>query len=73
MIHFEFEGVEVTLHATRQDSPPLITGIDYEIVVNTTEDDRRLELLHKNLRKYGTISNTVANGTRLTGTIRRRT
>lgn len=47
-------------------------SIDYEIIVDTDEDDRRLELLHSNVRKFGTISNTVAEATKLEGTIRRR-
>ena len=38
----------------------MMMEINYEIVVDTDEDDRRLELLHTNVRKYGTISNTVA-------------
>ena len=33
---------------------------------------RRLELLHTNVRKCGTISNTVAEATELDGTLRRR-
>jgi hypothetical protein len=33
--------------------------------------DRRLALLHENVRRHGTISNTVAAATTLTGTIRR--
>lgn len=71
MIHFKFEGVEVKLHGTRQDAPPMIVEINYEIIVQTDEDDRRLELLHTNVRKYGTISNTVAKATKLEGVIRR--
>ncbi|MDO9127566.1 MAG: OsmC family peroxiredoxin, partial [Parvibaculum sp.] len=60
------------LHGVRQDSPPKMISIDYEIVVDTDESDHRLDLLHSNVRKYGTISNTVAEATRLEGTIRRR-
>lgn len=71
MINFQFDGVEVKLHGIRQDAPPMMTEINYEIIVQTTEDDRRLELLHTNVRKYGTISNTVAKATRLEGKIRR--
>ena len=71
MIHFRFDGVEVKLHGIRQDAPPMMTEISYEIIVQTAEDDRRLELLHTNVRKYGTISNTVAKATRLDGKIRR--
>lgn len=71
MISFPYRGVEVRLHATRQDTPPMIAAVDYEIIVDTDEDDRRLELLHTNVRKYGTISNTVARATKLEGTLRR--
>ncbi len=73
MLKFDLRGVEVKLHGVRQDSPPKVASIDYEIIVDTNEDDRRLELLHTNVRKYGTISNTVAEATRLEGTIRRKT
>ncbi|MDU6727258.1 MAG: OsmC family peroxiredoxin, partial [Bradyrhizobium sp.] len=57
----------------RQDSPPMMASIDYELIIDTDEDDRRLELLHQNVRKYGTISNTVAAATKLQGVIRRKT
>jgi uncharacterized OsmC-like protein len=69
MIHFAFRGVEVRLHGKRQDNPPFMSQITYELVVDTDEDDRRLELLHQNVRKYGTISNTVAAATKLEGRI----
>ncbi|WP_366654645.1 OsmC family protein [Fodinicurvata sp. EGI_FJ10296] len=72
MLKFELRGVEVRLHGVRQDSPPKMISIDYEIIVDTDEDDRRLELMHTNVRKFGTISNTVAEATKLEGRIRRR-
>ena len=72
MLKFDLRGVEVKLHGVRQDNPPKMISIDYEIIVDTEEDDRRLELLHSNVRKYGTISNTVAAATKLEGVIRRK-
>jgi len=72
MLDFELRGVDVRLHGVRQDSPPQIVSIDYELIVDTDENDRRLDLLHQNVRKYGTISNTVALATRLEGVIRRK-
>jgi uncharacterized OsmC-like protein len=72
MIHFEFRGVEVKLQGLRQDAPPMMVAVDYELIADTDEDDRRLELLHTNVRKYDTISNTVAKATRLEGSIRRK-
>ena len=71
MLNFRLRGVDIRLHATRQDSPPRIVSIEYELIVDSDEDDRRLDLLHTNLRKYGTISNTIAIATRLQGSIRR--
>ena len=72
LLDFELQGVEVKLHAMRQDAPPLIASIDYELIVETQESDQRLELLHTNVRKYGTISNTVAKAVPLEGVIRRK-
>jgi uncharacterized OsmC-like protein len=72
MIRFDLRGMEVRMHGVRQDSPPKLLAIDYEIVVDTPEDDRRLELLHTNIRKYGTVSNTLADAIALSGTIRRK-
>jgi uncharacterized OsmC-like protein len=72
MLKFDIRGVEVHLRGVRQDSPPKMTSIDCELIVDTDEDDHRLDLLHQNVRKYGTISNTVATATRLQGAIRRK-
>lgn len=73
LIKFDYRGAKVRLHGVRQDSPPFMTSITYELVVDTDEDDRRLELMHQNVRKFGTISNTVAAATKLEGTIVRAT
>lgn len=73
ILKFELRGVEVKLHGVRQDKPPKMVAIDYRIMVDTDEDDRRLELLHKNIRQFGTISNTVAEAVRLEGVIMRTT
>jgi uncharacterized OsmC-like protein len=72
MLDFQLRGVEVTLHGIRQDSPPKMVSITYELIVDTDETDQRLDLLHKNVRKYGTISNTIAEATDLQGTIQRK-
>lgn len=69
VIGFALRGLEVRLHAVRQDSPPKLVSIDYVITVDTDEPDARLELLHTNIRKYGTISNTLALAVPITGRI----
>ena len=72
ILHFDLRGVEVRLHGIRQDKPPKMVAIEYELIIDTDEPDRRLALLHENVRKFGTISNTIAAATKLEGTIRRK-
>ena len=71
ILKFDLRGVEVRVHGVRQDAPPRMESITYEILVDTDESDYRLELLHNNVRKFGTVFNTVAPGTELTGVLRR--
>jgi uncharacterized OsmC-like protein len=71
MLNFKYRGAEVKLHGIRQDSPPMMVSIDYVLIIDTDEDEHRLDLLHTSVRKYGTISNTVAAATKLDGRIAR--
>lgn len=72
VLEFRLRGLEVRLHAVRQDNPPKVASIDYVITVDTDEPDHRLELLHTNIRKYGTISNTLALAVPIEGRIVRK-
>ncbi|MGA7181277.1 MAG: OsmC family protein [Thiobacillaceae bacterium] len=73
ILQFELRGVEVSVDGVRQDVPPKMESITYEIIVDTDESDRRLELLHDNVKQFGTVFNTVAPGTQLSGMLRRST
>ncbi len=72
ILKFEMRGVEVIVDGVRQDVPPKMESIRYEIIVDTDESDQRLALLHQNVKSYGTVFNTVAPGTDLSGVMRRR-
>ena len=72
MLRFQLRGVEVHVHGVRQDVPPKLEEITYDIIVDTGESDARLDLLHENVKKYGTVLNTVLPGTSLRGVLRRR-
>ena len=72
ILKFELRGVDVFVDGVRQDVPPKMESIRYEIVVDTDESDQRLNLLHENVKKYGTVFNTIAPGTDLSGVLRRR-
>ena len=72
LLKFNLRGVQVRMHGVRQDVPPKMASIRYEIVVDTDESDQRLNLLHDNVKKFGTVFNTVAPGTELDGVLRRK-
>jgi hypothetical protein len=46
-----------------------MVSIDYELIVDTDEDDHRLKLLHTNVQRFSTIPNNVAAAVTLTGRI----
>ncbi len=71
LIHFRFRGVEVRLTGHRRDRPPAMVRIEYELRVDTDESDARLELLHRNVRQFGTVYNTLAAGCALDGVLLR--
>lgn len=73
LLEFQITGAEVQLEAVRQDAPPKLTLIRYQIAVDSAETDQRLDLLHRNVLKYGTISNTLAGAVPLQGTLIRKT
>ena len=71
VLEVHLRGVEVKVHGVRQDIPPRMESIDYELIADTDEDDRRLKLLHDNVGKFGTVFNKVAPGTKLSDRIPR--
>lgn len=60
LLDFEYERAEVDVTARREDVPPRFVEIAYEIRIATAEPDRRVDLIHKNLRNFGTVYNTLA-------------
>ena len=61
------------VHAVWQDVPPRMGSISYEIEVDTDEPEHRLSLLQENVKKYGTVFNTIAPGPDLSGLLVRKT
>ena len=49
MNNFKYRDVEVRIQGVRQDSPPFMSSITYELIIDTDEDDRRLDLMHYNV------------------------
>ncbi len=69
MMPFDYESAEIGVTAHRQDVPPKFTELVYEIRLVTDEPPRRVELLHRNLTQFGTITNTLSAACDVHGTI----
>lgn len=69
MLPFAYEQASITVRAERQDTPPKIIAVHYELQVTTDEPAHRVELLHENIRRHGTIFNTLAAMSEVTGDI----
>lgn len=54
----------------RGEAPPAIVGARYVLEVHSDEPAPRCALLHKNVRKFGTITNTLAAACELEGSLR---
>jgi uncharacterized OsmC-like protein len=60
LMPFGYQGAHVEVRARRQDSPPRFIAIEYELRLVTDEPEHKVELLHRNLRSFGTVYNTLA-------------
>lgn len=71
IINFELNNVQLSITGYRQDKPPKMQRIEYKLIIDTLENDKKLALLHRNIKQFGTVYNTLALGCELTGTIER--
>lgn len=69
LLNFSHQGASIHVTADRQQSPPKMTRITYSLRLKTDESEHRIELLHKNIRKFGTIYNTLAEVCEVSGEI----
>lgn len=68
LLDFAYDDAEVEVVLHRQDTPPRFTRVTYDLRITTTEPERRIALVHTNLRKYGTVYNTLAAVCEVSGT-----
>jgi uncharacterized OsmC-like protein len=69
MLPFRYELATVEVVAERVDGPPRMAKMRYRLELVTDEPPHRVELLHKNVRRFGTITNTLDAACDLTGEV----
>ena len=69
ILPFRYRCATVEVVVEREEPPPRIVRARYMLRVETDEPDRRVELLHRNIRTFGTITNTLSLACDVTGEI----
>lgn len=71
ILKIPYRSAKITVNGTRNDNPSFMKEITYQLMVDTDADDRKIANWHKNILKFGTISNTIAKATIFKGEMRR--
>lgn len=69
ILKIPYRSAKITVKGARSDNPPLMKEINYHLEIDTDADERKIEIWHKNIIKFGTITNTLAKVCKLEGTI----
>ena len=69
LMKFEYTNAEIIVNATRLEKPPRMDHINYTLNVYSNDDSLNINLLKKNIEKFGTIYNTVSQCCVIDGTI----
>mgnify|MGYP003677383023 CR=1 FL=1 len=70
-MNFEYSKAEITVSATRLEKPPRMDEINYELLIYSQDKSLNLELLKKNIEKFGTIFNTVQLSCTIVGNVKK--
>lgn len=59
ILGFDYASASIAVTGERQEQPTKMVAIRYVIQLSGIDEKLNLELLHKNIRKFGTIYNTL--------------
>jgi uncharacterized OsmC-like protein len=69
ILPFRYRQARIEVEVERAEPPPRIVRAHYTLTIATDEPAPRLDLLHRNILRFGTITNTLAAACELSGTI----
>ncbi|MEO9532196.1 MAG: OsmC family protein [Crocinitomicaceae bacterium] len=69
ILRFEYASAKIVVNGIRNDKPPQISVINYELYIRSNDKKLNPELLLKNIKKHGTIYNTLAGSVEINGVI----
>lgn len=69
ILHYNYESAEIDVIGTRQEKPSKIIKINYTLYISSNDPNLNPNLLLKNLKKFGTIYNTLSDTCEIEGEI----
>ncbi|GAA5219977.1 OsmC family protein [Membranihabitans marinus] len=70
ILKYTYSKATIEIKATRHESPPRMEDIIYDLTLYSEDKKIKVDLLKKNIERYGTIYNTVKLSSDISGTIR---
>jgi len=67
MLKIPYRKAQITVHGVRNDNPPFMKEINYRLEIDTDADERKIANWHKNILKFGTITNTLMRACEVKG------
>lgn len=71
LMDFQYSNAEITVNASRLEKPPRMDEINYKLRIYSQDPNLNINLLKKNIEKFGTIFNTVKTSCSIVGEIRK--
>jgi uncharacterized OsmC-like protein len=69
LMNFEYSKAEITVNAIRLEKPPRMDELKYELKIYSQDETLNIDLLKKNIEKFGTIFNTVKSSCTIDGEV----
>jgi uncharacterized OsmC-like protein len=71
LMKFQYEKAEMIVNAIRLEKPPRMDEINFELKVFSNDSKLNIDLLQKNIEKFGTVYNTLKPSCIITGEIKK--
>lgn len=67
ILKIPYRSAKITVKGVRNDNPPFMKEINYMLEIDTDADERKIANWHKNIVKFGTITNTLMKACEVKG------
>jgi uncharacterized OsmC-like protein len=67
ILKIPYRSAKIKVSGIRNDNPPFMKEINYLLEIDTDADDHKIKNWHKNIIKFGTITNTLNRACKIEG------